>query len=465
MSCKDLAIKMERLQEDFGSVAMTAFEQELSNAIGSKSGLAAGVVDALTVDLTYCIYRHQGWHKVEVFPDLLQDLVAARYKLPVSRAEPIVETALRVADRILPEPDHDLFLDSQVFLRRIFVATATAANERELYLNLGLGPGLIQRMRASVAGMAYGPGRGDDDGIVQFIPELDAAFGRILLELSRCLKQSVWALDYFRLFDALITVGSPWPERLTKTDLVTALQGEPSDDHAELHPVLKIYQQLVAIAVDGQLPTDKTTSVNDLADAFVAAKLAMPREGFDHHRQKPSRWLLQPLGQAIVAEGFYHLHVKGRPLAAGKLLGWPELIQRTVIQQSPLRELSTIKDLVMTGAKHKRSLTPGGMKAAINYLAHNLSIDDFTDTVQHGVKEQGSAWTRKALIEALVQQPAAKVFRQGLWHEMAQFDPSPMVRETALQLLIQAGHQFEGHELATLAMDTGSLKMHGGPGC
>ncbi len=289
----------------------------------------------LMLDAVYALARHRLWVNNNLFITALVDFLSSEYRLAESTVRELLSAlapaAAALAHRGATEPGVALAdTDDRDFLRYVFVASATAADEGALIADLGLGTRLLRRVRQSVE-TAAAPG-------ATYLAPLDADVAAVMAELAKDTQDSRWALDVQRLRFEVWEAGVPLPtaaEANTLFDLLLTVGRkrrvkEAKVEHGDERSALR--RAGMIFMVDGAL------ELAPKGQALTAAAFAAGAEG-----QK--ELTLETLAAL-------NAHYQERVIATHPALG-------------PRRLVGLVRDL--------RPLAPLGLRAAIARVARDPS--------------------------------------------------------------------------------------------
>lgn len=169
----------------------------------------------LTLDLVYALARHRLWVNNNLFITALVDFLSSEYRLAESTVRELLLGLAAVAAEVAQAPGPVAETDAKDFLRYVFVASATAADESSLVADLGLGHRLLRRVRQSVETTAC-----DSE---TFLAPLDADVAAVMAELARDTSETPWALDVQRLRFELWEAGVALPTAAEASSLFDLL--------------------------------------------------------------------------------------------------------------------------------------------------------------------------------------------------------------------------------------------------
>ena len=168
--------------------------------------LAPGARRSLQFDLLYCLWRHRIFLQSSLFFEVTSAFIHGQYQIPRTLADSLIETSLKAMNQTTLKAstakgdalNHD-------FLKYVFISSATANDDNSLIADLGLGTGLIGRIKVIAESLIAGST--NVKPTVTFEPVLDDILREIMLSISEELKATPWIIDVYGL-DYLLRLAS-----------------------------------------------------------------------------------------------------------------------------------------------------------------------------------------------------------------------------------------------------------------
>lgn len=146
----------------------------------------------LFVEALFAFLRHREWLDVPVFQALVIEFLQLDHGLARPVATQVVTTMLADFRRMGLTKTRTICSDDREFLTYAYVAAASAANDVQMELDLGLGHALVRKLRDGVRVL-------EESRADIFIPEYDAMLASIIIELGHQMRTRPWVLDEHRL--------------------------------------------------------------------------------------------------------------------------------------------------------------------------------------------------------------------------------------------------------------------------
>lgn len=342
MSLEQIRSKLARLDQistrlGHGPVEALAAAVEAALADGPAFLTATETFKScLTLDTVYALARHRLWINNNLFITALIDYLSSEYRLAESTVRSLLSDLAPCAAALAQRrngaaPASVLESDDRDFLRYVFVASATAADERALIADLGLGTRLLRRVRQSVE-------TASDTNSDAFLAPLDADVGTVMVELAKDARSTPWALDVQRLRFEVWESGVPLPSASEASSL---------------------FDLLLTVGRKRRLKEAKVEH-GDEGSALRQAGMVFLVDGALE---------LAPKGQALTAAAFAAETHKLKELSLDALAALNAHYQERVIAThpslGPRRLVGLVKDL--------RPLAPLGLRAAIARVAQDPS--------------------------------------------------------------------------------------------
>ena len=146
----------------------------------------------LFVETLFAFLRHREWLDVPVFHALVIEFLQLDHGLARPVATQVVTTMLADFRRMGLAKTRNICSDDREFLTYAYVVAASAANDVQMELDLGLGHALVRKLRDGVRVL-------EESRADIFIPEYDAMLASIIIELGHQMRAKPWILDEHRL--------------------------------------------------------------------------------------------------------------------------------------------------------------------------------------------------------------------------------------------------------------------------
>ena len=363
------------------TASTNALSAGFSNAVAPlcETGIIApGLMQAIEMDLLYCVIRHRLWLATPLFGMILADHVATTFHLPQELARSIAGGIIAVGRQNLATNA----ADSDEFLTYVCIATATAADEESLLLDLGFGRSLLLRIKEALGLMTP---KGDQS--TRYLPELDAQIARIVTSIADELQESPWALQRRRLHYLLLDSEGPWCDAFLNhgTDWVFELLLKLSQQRVmHSRELAKVLANLLPIA-----PEFHGERMVTLLCRLLAARGLMAPEG-------QRTWRNLTLASELTAAAFAAKWSNDTADLRAEIPKLDAYFQASLIQQ---RIDDT--DLLTETITDIRPLTPLGLKTACRRLMALKGHEATRLLLQNALPSEASFCLRDAIVEIL----------------------------------------------------------------
>lgn len=173
---------------------------ETATKLSSLHRVSKTAQGVLFVDVIYAIVQHKSWLQTPVFAVLLVEFLQFDHGLARNDAEVLVHDLLDAAIQLGLGRARTIFCEDRDFLTSAYVSAAGAIDDSNLEGELGLGAAVLKKLRDGISAL-----ESVDHNV--FVPEYDAMLASIIIELSKELKQTPWAIDLYRLKFSLLSAG------------------------------------------------------------------------------------------------------------------------------------------------------------------------------------------------------------------------------------------------------------------
>ena len=254
---------------------LQSLEREFIESISklpSVSRASKAAAGHLFLDVVYAIAQHRDWLQTQVFSVLLVEFLQFDHGIARNDAEVIVHDLLDTAVELGLGRARGLCSQDRDFLTSAYVSAAGALDDTNLEVELGLGSAVLRKLRDGIKAL-----ESVDQNV--FVPEYDAMLASIVLELTKEIKQTPWALDLYKLKFALLSAGGDLAQPFILPESL---------------PV--ILDALVAIGYGHSFTLSERPA---LAELLLKASLLM--ESKSNARSKKSRYVLTDFGARLTA--------------------------------------------------------------------------------------------------------------------------------------------------------------------
>ena len=410
----------------------------------SPSKVAPAIRTLVALDTCHAVLRNRFWLSSPIFSELLVEYLSDDYYLNRDVSIALVEE-LVVAAQNLPgeEAQNEIRHWTQnpgqrdkEFLRYVFVATATAACEDQLVLSLGLGTKLLRRIKGAAesaiqqsSGLSsgFGSASGSERPTMVFVPEVDALFAEIMMELSREARLNSFAIEIHRLRFHLLKSAKDYGGKVA---LDCSRAGT-------------LFSFLLSLGKARQL-NDETLD-REIVELALASDLAFVADCSNRFGKIARTVALTPLGEEITA-GPFASELMPRVAPAGSLdhalvLSLPACYQQAVVKALSPGARSLLPELLETYLnqeksvkKSAQSLSPGALEAALKHILLNFEKDSSTALLEQLLDEARPSWIRVTTCSALGDTRFSHNIRQ-LLAKVAECDSSHRVKDAAREAL------------------------------
>lgn len=408
MSFQLLSRKVSAVREALNDWQLQSLERSFAET--SKSllpghhGSAAGR-GYLFIEILYAILRHREWLEVPVFRAIAVEFLQLDHGLPHKAAGTVVDTLIAESSRLGVLKERTLCVDDREFLNYCYVSAASAANDIELEIELGLGTAMIRKLRDGVRVL-------EDARTDIFIPEYDAMLASIVVELGHQTKVRPWALDEHRLkYKLLCELGDaavPW-----------------------------VYEENLPSLLQALLQVGKRefvwTESPELCETLEKAKLIIPdRDG----RGRIRGWDLTTDGASLTASLYKHQFgldtIQKMDLFLTLTLTW----QIAILRDASVSSLDFVMELL---SQHLTRLAPTAIETAV---ARVVALGDRVlepETVKSLLGAAKLPWHKAAVMRALVEVAPSDELASVIAESLSG-DTTTSMMEAAGALLDRWGH-------------------------
>ena len=359
----------------------SALSLGFSNAVAPlcESGIVApGLMQAIEIDLLYCVTRHRLWLATPLFAVILTDHVATTFHIPQELARSLAGGIIAVGRQTLPT--HAASNDE--FLTCICIATATAKDEESLLLDLGFGQSLLLRIKEALGLMSP-----QTDHSTRYLPELDAQIARIVTTIADELQDSPWALQRRRLHYLLLDSEGPWCDAFIKYGTEWAFELLLKLSQQRVMHIRELAKELANLLPNApEFHGERTTS---LLCKLLAARGLMAPEG-------QRTWRNLTLASELTAAAFATKWTNDGSDLRSEIPKLDAYFQASLIQH---RIEDT--DLLAAAITEIRPLTPLGLKTACRRLSALKGQEATRILLQRTLPSEASFCLKEAIVEIL----------------------------------------------------------------
>jgi len=472
--------KVDYVSEHLPGPETRLISECIRTEISSTPALAnmPALTNQLELDILYAIARHRMFVGLDVLRDIMIDFIASEFRLTREIALRTVDSSLKEASRWIPAiRDRRDAVESRRFLRHIFVEAAVAGSEDELLSDLGLGRGLLRRLRAGAEAVVTS-GRDSQGDHPHFVPEMDAWFGEIMVDMSRELRRNALALEHARLDFALTNLGDSKREILDdigisrcfeilmligqavrmRDDVLAAdltwladsagaaenLHRDSDDSSAQLRDEANGSPKKRAGA--SRKSTRKSPSrtspralarLDKILHALADAGLVFVAEQLPRINRKVTVWSLSAAAEQLTAHAFatscgWTSQFLTGETANSTIFSLAPAWQKALMQRWPSSGREALARLL---AHEPTRLSRAGLEAAMHRAARILEPKAFLIIAGRMIESSAPAWARNATVEACGRLTHDTDVAQ-LITQVAKSDPSIRMRQLALEKLL-----------------------------
>ena len=390
--------------------------------------------EVIAILATYAQVRHLPWIDTPLFNEVFTDFLVTGMGISSSIAKDIGDILQSALSAFKPRLFPDIEADSdRHFLRYVFIASATASNEANLVADLGLGKGILRRIKSAANWIVSQSSPQKTDGAPKFMAALDACFAETMLEFSREMRQTPWIVDWYRAkYHMLIHTPSPC------RPLLEALGDEAIFNFlvwaADRHAVNERFDldEVTGYIKSSTIPTIVPTLTSD---DFLALLCGAGLVEISHERTFKPKWRLTAQGEEFSSEAwvFQKNDIHARSLASIATL--PHRLQAAFFKSLPLRRVEELHRELEQGLG--LSLAPSGLEHAVRKVSLQLPESSLERLAKSLFDAPLPAFARRGLVQGFQEVMYQNAIRQ-LLKNIAESDSSPMVRDAARTLLIPA---------------------------
>jgi hypothetical protein len=260
-----------------------------------------------------------------------------------------------------------------------------------------------------------------------------------MIEIGRAGKDRPWIMDLYRLRYELLDITEPWQSIVAEDgvdwlfELMLAMGGpgtlfQPDIDRALL-------QVLPGYSLSSRAGSELMTALKEI-------DLVMPLGGGKMPDPSIPRWRLLPKAEALTADAFAHLMMREQEalpapwknLTIIKLATFSPAYQAAILKILPVGLQEDLVVQIVSG--DPKIMSPQALSYALQQLPRFADQAGHEAFLLKALERHKTPWHRKVIIEHWRRVPEALLVAQVLV-QVAQSDPSPMVRDVAAAALSQ----------------------------
>ena len=375
------------------------------------------IIRTLQLDLCYALIRHYHWVVSPIFEEVLSDFLCQEFSISRKVSSTITDRAIQTflsKERIELEYQDEESADKK-FLEYIFIACATAPDEKYLIEDLGLGTEIISRIKLVASNDQEK--NIENESTVEFLFGIDHIIQEIIIEIAERMKVVPWIMDQLRLEYLLegtnIRIAS---DRIFQLLLNIGRAGSFTNTQ-----VKNWYENL---------PSDAITQNTDQAIIHLIAKLEQKELIYEDRKPgkgKQSSWQLSQSALDLTGTAFaVKLFRIGNPNIE-TIRKVPETWQIAMIKNLPRRFMP---ELLETIRSEPCIVHPPALCEAIATLAGQLEHTKVWEVIRHILEDNSSPWYKSAICQALPKLYTVNEVAITL-KELTTKDPSSRVRKSA----------------------------------
>jgi hypothetical protein len=426
-----LSQKIPSIRDTLPAAVIHVLSNVVRNSVRENSSehlKAPAILTKLETDLLYIVARHRRFTSLQILEDLMADFVATGYRVERNVSEAIAKSVTQATRRLIPEELRPI-KDQRVFLRHVFLSAATARDEAHLVADLGLGEGLLRRLRAGAEVVM----QSNSDETCRFVPDIDACFAEIMVEMSRNLRADPLALEIARINEILeeskVVSLEVAPHDLFKLIMQIGRIGKARDDI--------IAREMGLSGLSPQICTPQ--KINDILGKIVSADLAFVVERLHRINREIVVWSLTSRAETLTANAFAG-QWNWTTESLNHLFRLCPAWQAAVVTQWPQQKSSELAHYLSESAT---AFSRQGLDAALARASKILPDDSLGEICCRLLDPRTIPWVRQAAIAVagrLLGQD--RVLRE--LERIAKTDPSSKFRHQAVeQFALQSSNVHE----------------------
>lgn len=422
------------------SILPSSKSEELAQAIKdliksseNRDWLADTYLETTIVCCIYALTRHLAWHDTPIFQELLAEYLRSELNLPSDTATAIYAIGTRCLANSRPRLFSDMEVDSdRHFLRYLFIASAIAKDEQQLASDLGLGNGVLRRIKAAASWIVTHATPQNKSGSAtprEFMPALDVCFAETMLDFTREMRKTPWIVDLHRLKYKFLETSEPLRSIVEScgTEKIFNVLLEMAKKHAVKcrFDLTEIQSEMTKASIF-EIPAGDfiqlLESVHVLSNSF--------EKGF-----KP-RYCLTPFGEELTAEAYVHTESRLEFTELIDIASMPLRYQAAWVKNIPTARMAELRSYL---ASHRdKAFAHPAMEQAIKRLALAVGPVEIVQLCNSILESVQSPFFQKAVVQGLSDQIEQKPVRQFL-QKIAESTLSALATETAKIMLLRAG--------------------------
>ena len=435
MSLLDLHQKIELIESLLPNAVCEALLKNIIRAVEADSSASAPrqeLSEVIAVLATYAQVRHLPWIDTPLFIEVFADFLVTGMGISPAIAKEVGEILLSALSPFKPNLFPDIEADSdRHFLRYVFIASATASNEAYLVADLGLGKGILKRIKSAANWIVSQSTAQRGDSTPKFMAALDACFAETMLEFSREMRQTPWIVDWYRTKYHML-IHTPSCHRLLLESLgdeaifnflVWAADRHAANERFELDEVTEYIKGSTILMSVPELKSED----------FLALLCGAGLVEVSHERTFKPKWRLTAQGEEFSSEAWVFQKTDIHTRSLSSVASLPHRLQAAFFKSLPLRRIEELHMALENGLG--LSLTPSGLEQAVRRICGQLADPALESIAKLLFDAPLQAFARRSLVQGFQEVVHQKGIRQ-LLKNIAESDSSSMVRDAAMTLLI-----------------------------
>ncbi len=468
MTFTALQHKFSYLSGNFSDPMLRDLSDIVRSSAGGKGdhGYSSPIVSTLELDVVYCVLKHRQWASCHIFKDVFVEFLVVDYGLEAAHAERLykdVKTRLEIYFPYLKNEKSIESIEDEVsqkrekeFLTYVFISAMTVKDESFLVHELGIGTGLLKRIKKLVSHLVRQgtrDGRRDfeqqDVHRIEFLPELEVLLSEIMINLSSEIRKCSWAIDLerlkYRLQENPIWIESKKDDRYISACFELMLQLGLNGKRS--------FSDLKCLDEKGfMVNVDDLKLILEILENVDLIYSQPGRGRYSHDKY----WELTAKGEDLTAEAFSHRYLKKMEspcvISTEELCSLRPAYQAALISNLPSACASEILDYLKVEA---RTLSPRGLEAI--FKRATTEKDRCPETIKRLFKkisvlalEAGSPWLRSAacrMLGAIDQNIIDQEELKRVLITASEQDSSQTVKDAAMETALKV---FKEHEVLVL---------------
>lgn len=383
--------------------------QNLVRASDERGWLTDTYVDTAVLNGIYALVRHLPWHETPIFQELLVEYLRCELNIPIETAIRIYELGKTTLSQYRPKLFPEMEVDAdRHFLRYLFIASAIAKDEIQLAADLGLGCGVLKRIKTAanwIVARSSQAKQGHNCEPNEFIPAMDVCFAETMLDFTREMRKVPWTVDLHRFKYRLLEVHAPWREKI------------------ESVATESLFGVLLELAADQviKLRFDETDVERALALAkiteFSGAEFIQILESIhilSNSREKgfKPRFCLTPFGEDLTADAYVLSAQRLEKCEMSEVARMPIRYQSAWVRSMPSTRIAELRTYV--ASLRDKAFAPPALEQAVRRLSLALGAAEIVQICEAMLNSCKSPYLQKAVLAGLNDKFEQKAVRQFL---------------------------------------------------